>query len=310
MRARGSERGRWRRLMLEGLETRALLAGNVSASLIGGTLFIRGDNAGNGVHVIQVTDGLYAVTGLDQGGDATRINGVENDTVEFSGVLNINIDSRKGDDAVAVGAEGLAIDALVEECFELDLGLDSTEGGSLEALSLVINTGDGDDVVAVIGEFLTAAIFTGNHDDSVAIGDSAFLSLVIDTGNGFDGVCIEDFDARVLSVSTGNHSDFVDISDADIGTLSIITGAAGDDVSVVNVGVDFAASVLTGGGDDFIEIFEFEIGLGLTVIAEGGLDDVNIADGDSGGSLIIQTGSDADDVAVSNIGVAGAIVVG
>src|SRR5438132_14412100 len=61
-----------RTLKVEQLERRAMLAGNVSVSNIGGNLFVTGDNHDNAVLIQEVDDGdgkasthAYAVTGFN-----------------------------------------------------------------------------------------------------------------------------------------------------------------------------------------------------------------------------------------------------
>ena len=57
-------------MSLENLESRHLLAGNVSIVLSGGTLFVKGDNAANDLQW-DVEDSQIIVTGRD----GTQING-------------------------------------------------------------------------------------------------------------------------------------------------------------------------------------------------------------------------------------------
>src|SRR5262245_61795686 len=81
-----------RRLAVESLEQRAMLAGNVDVFVAGGNLFVRGNNADNFVLIQEIDDGdeketthAYLVTGLDFdasalpnppfGGGETSING-------------------------------------------------------------------------------------------------------------------------------------------------------------------------------------------------------------------------------------------
>src|SRR5688572_29531503 len=48
-----------RKLGVEGLERRSMLAGNIHAEVNGGVLVITGDDAGNGVSVQQLGEGKY-----------------------------------------------------------------------------------------------------------------------------------------------------------------------------------------------------------------------------------------------------------
>src|SRR6476620_1449230 len=56
-----------RRFLVEGLEPRCLLAGNVNVFVSGGSLFVQGDGGDNAVLIQQEGDGVYSVTGLNFG---------------------------------------------------------------------------------------------------------------------------------------------------------------------------------------------------------------------------------------------------
>ena len=129
---------RQRRLAVERLESRALLAGNVNVFVSGGSLFVRGDNADNLVLIQQTGDGQYTVTGLDYGAAGfadppfsagpTSING-QFETQTFSGVTgDFIIDLKKGDDGLGIGN---SIDDLATLAAECDFGFafGSGEGG-------------------------------------------------------------------------------------------------------------------------------------------------------------------------------------
>src|SRR5262249_16865044 len=104
-----------RRFVVEGLEPRCLLAGNVNVFLPGGSLFVQGDANDNAVLIQQEGDGVYSVTGLDfadintdglnVNDGPTSINGDDSgDPVLFSGVKNdINVDLKGGNDGLAIG---------------------------------------------------------------------------------------------------------------------------------------------------------------------------------------------------------------
>ena len=129
-RAIGSGSGSGRRILaVESLERRAMLAGNVTASVVGGNLIIRGDDAGNGVLVQQEAGtGNYSVTGFDFAGSTTKINGTADGTAHLHGVTgNIDIDLKKGNDALGVGNDAQALATAAEEC-GFGLGLTFTSG--------------------------------------------------------------------------------------------------------------------------------------------------------------------------------------
>jgi hypothetical protein len=309
-----------RRMAVESLESRAMLAGNVFVSVAGNNLLIRGDSGGNGVLLSQVGSGEYAVTGIDWAGSATRINGSANATLYFGGVTgDIIIDMQKGDDALGIGNDPEALRQLAIEC-GIDVGLGDGWGTTPTSMSqgiafiaprnLIINTGDGADGVALIANVRQSAIInTGNQDDAVAIGDSSFGNdLIAVTGNGADHLCIGaasigDF----LDVQTGNQNDFVSIGPGslgfaaapiDMGSLSagharIVTGNGDDSVGMLNFHVDRELVIDTGSGNDNAFLQFFSVG-GQVVVATGiGNDEAHLSDF-SAGDVVVDTGAGND----------------
>src|SRR5262245_49529642 len=133
-----------RRLAVEQLERRSMLAGNVNAFVDGGgNLIVRGNNSDNAVLIQQVDDGEYVVIGLDfddfaslpdfdfQSGPTNISGGVEleEDVHLFTGVTgNIDVDLKKGDDILAVGNSTEDLDQLGLECLGLAFGSGSGSG--------------------------------------------------------------------------------------------------------------------------------------------------------------------------------------
>ncbi len=116
-------KARLRRLFLEPLEQRYLLAGNVTASLVAGDLVVLGDEADNGFTVEQLvappdpTGGGGGSGGVLITPDATTsLNGLPpGQPWKTDGVVsNVHIDVRGGQDQVqVVGAEGAVLDNLI-----------------------------------------------------------------------------------------------------------------------------------------------------------------------------------------------------
>src|SRR5262245_27198229 len=94
-----------RRLGLENLESRQLLAGDVTVSVSGGDLTITGDGAANGVLMFQLGDGQYRIAGVRQVGAATRIR-LGNSTASYQTVTGVTddvvINLQGGNDRVTV----------------------------------------------------------------------------------------------------------------------------------------------------------------------------------------------------------------
>src|SRR5688500_4041701 len=91
-----------RRLLLECLHDRRMLAGDVTASEVNGDLIIMGDAAANGVYVSDEGDGNFAVHGIDLGGSPTTINGAAGpETFAITG--DVIVDLFDGDDKFGLG---------------------------------------------------------------------------------------------------------------------------------------------------------------------------------------------------------------
>src|SRR5262249_52993854 len=87
------------RLRSELLEARELLAGDVSASVVRGTLTLTGDNRDNFVEIFGTgTPGQFVVEGFtDNQGVNTTINH-HTGQLTFNGVTNISVSLKGGDD--------------------------------------------------------------------------------------------------------------------------------------------------------------------------------------------------------------------
>lgn len=301
-----------RRMSVEQLEGRSLLAGVVSAFVSGGSLFIQGDNTDNAVIVQDQGDGNYTVTGFDFGdipelagfkAGPTTINGgqdVGGGTKLFTGVTNdINIDLKKGNDALAIGNSVDELQGLAEQAF----GIGSGMGGGSSSVSpneividdslfqvprnLIVNTGDGNDYVVVNANVGSAnfggvaSINTGNGNDGVAFGrpfasdapsiseESAQLNEVFD-GNAYV--------ANSLVILTGNGDDDVSVTRTTVqNQLNVQTGAGNDEFRADQFAAGNAV-VTSAAGDDFISLVFFALDSVLVVDTGAGGDDLTVAD--------------------------------
>jgi hypothetical protein len=320
----------YRRMAVEHLERRSMLAGNVTAFVDGGNLIVRGDNRDNGVLISQTGDGKYAVTGFDFGSGATNINGSADGTLLFTGVTgDINVDLRKGNDALGIGNSPEDLEALAENCgFGVGLGIGSGSGdGSGSASSpgneaiiaqqfegdklivprnLIVVTGDGSDGVSVIADVEGfALITTGNGNDGVAVGnvgessDSHFGDdLIILTGNGNDDACatlvtVHDH----LNIQTGNGDDVVSAIGFDAGHALVITGNGSDGVTLSQFDTDREVVVDTGNGNDAAFLSNFSSGQGFGPNEQSGA-----------GFITVVTGNGNDEAELSNFEADGVVV--
>src|SRR5690348_6679077 len=86
----------------ERLENRALLAGNVTAAVVAGTLNLTGDASGNALLVVQTASNTWRVQGL-----GTTING-GNTAFLASGVTDITADLMDGNNFIRVAGGSLS----------------------------------------------------------------------------------------------------------------------------------------------------------------------------------------------------------
>jgi len=285
-----------RRFLVEDLEPRCLLAGNVNVFVSGGTLFVQGDNADNAVLIQQEGEGVYSVTPLDfadleltnEGFDAgpTTINGdeetVQGEPLIFTGVKNdINVDLRGGNDGLGIGNDVEALNELALDCF--DIGFIPDDGGGSVSIgiepnqvgqfavprNLIVNLGEGDDFTAIsanVGTFNpngttkkggVAIINAGNGTNGVAFGNGTLSDdLLIFGGNGNDNACVSNVFVR------------------DLLTVQLGNGNE-NDVDIVGFSAGHAV-VTTGNGDDQVRMAEFDLSRELVVSTGSGDDQVDI----------------------------------
>lgn len=153
---------RFRPLLLT-LESRTNPAGNVTAEVINGTLFVDGDAGANSI-VIAGT-GWRSVC-ISSGDGSTTINGLSPDQAPLIGGITRGIVVRTGD-----GEDTVVLDTVLNRNY------------------IGVFTGGGEDVVELVGVNLRGwgEIVTGDADDLVRVTNSTFRkTLVVDLGAGDD----------------------------------------------------------------------------------------------------------------------------
>ncbi|MCA9031954.1 MAG: peptidylprolyl isomerase, partial [Planctomycetaceae bacterium] len=175
----------------ETLETRTLLSGNVSASILNGNLYLNGDSAANELEVVE-SNGDLVVSGLN----STTINNstsfvLTSGGTTFGGMVFVGLGN--GDDSLQIntGAE-LSSDVYVNDLFgRTSIGINgATIGGDLN-----IVTGKGDDLVSLDGATVGGSLrfFAGRGHNLLSISNSTIggnLLMIADRGE--DDVVIED----------------------------------------------------------------------------------------------------------------------
>jgi hypothetical protein len=247
-----AHRGNVRRFEFEVLEDRRLLAGDVTAVKIGATLFITGDDASNAIEVRAANsatpgDGKVLVTGLVDTDPAslqpTSVNGVLLISQPFSGIQNLAIDMRGGNDSVDIEAP-------------------------LTLKDLAAKMGAGSDLFGINGlDSATLVTFKGNTK--------------IDAGDGPDGVQI-DF-AKLggrLEVALGNGDSsglpqvvqFVAVTSSTVGGAAKLSGGNDPDSFTFNSdNFNSSLEIRAGDGADSANVFGFTVKGCLTVdLGDGG----------------------------------------
>ncbi|WP_254507641.1 hypothetical protein [Anatilimnocola floriformis] len=145
-----------RSLFLEGLEGRAVLAGNVWAAAIGGNLMIQGDAADNGLHLQTMSDGSVQLSGVNAGGSATTINGSSAPFVASDVQFLTRVALGNGNDNLTVDGQASA----------------STTANANQ--QLLIQTGSGADTVsAKVANEANLHLLGSTTDDNISVNSTA-----------------------------------------------------------------------------------------------------------------------------------------
>jgi hypothetical protein len=276
---KNSRTARTRKLSVETLERREVFAGNITTTLIGGTLRLIGDNQAN-VAVLTAGPGGNQVTLT---GTATQIDGVLAPKT-FDNVRNIVVELRGGDDSFAVGATITSADPLALIGTPLTLtGTLSIKGengddqiGVLVAgtVSTSIDGGFGDDQIgARLSTTRTTFDVTGGSgagEDQIFLGKITAADLTVNGDAGIDEIDFINSTANRVTVKGGDETDLIFVSNVDPRTSLIVDGEGGDDLLQVD-NVDTVLMTVWGrDGDDNIAIDNANITTTLKVdVGEG-----------------------------------------
>jgi VCBS repeat-containing protein len=208
-----THRLRERFLKFEPLESRAMLAGNITAFVSGGTLHLRGDSEDNEITIEQSASRSFTVSSRD---GSTTINGQSE--VTFTRVRkDLNISMGNGDDVVELlGSEDDPLWVVNRLRVTTGNGDDQVLLSDVRALRLNIDTGSGNDTVNMgdggnaTGVYVTkeSVIHTGSGDDTLDISNSTFNRiLVADMGGGTDETSVQGSVFKKTSYLRGNSGD-------------------------------------------------------------------------------------------------------
>ena len=241
------------RLRFEGLESRLLMAGDMSVQLLGQTLYVTGDNDANQIEIAEDNAGNLVVTGLD----GETFTGTP--SVPASGVRSLVVRLEKGADEVTVR------DANIPYAITILGGHGQnhiTVGTAADPVSVgndltIVTTGGHDTIeIANVDVGRNIVVLSGHGDDDVLVEDSSVSgSLSANLGNGandleLDGVNI----ARGVAVSTGTSNDSIQLNDVDVGLDASIATDRGADTLTVNGLAVRRLAVSTGQGADDVTL--------------------------------------------------------
>jgi len=260
-----------------------MLSGNIIATLIGGDLWIEGDELDNDIELDVIDNQVFLV-----GNNNTTINGSDNPFL--------------------VSADDTSVDRLFAS---LEDGNDQfvTNSGVQLTDSALILTGDGNDTVGLDGLQSSdiVRVRTGSGNDSVAVNDGQVDRLYLYTGSGADLISVEgtEVDDRT-KLKTGSGDDEVVILDATLNDKVTVRTSSGDDSLVIeNTQIDDRLVVSGGSGDDFVRIEDTAIDDRTRVSLGSGDDAAQVLGTTSFASSARISGSGGDDqqeIAATTVG--------
>ena len=292
-------RSRYRPLFVEGLETRAMLAGNVTASVSNNTLFVTGDNLDNSIVIQQTGTSQFSVVGT-----GTTVNGRATAFIAFN-VRNFEIDLRGGADSLGISNNSAYLAELQAEFLG---GPEASPGISEDALTLQGY----------------ANIRSGVGDDAMAVQLNAGQNIFVDSNAGSDAVVLEGSTAVAILINsdTGNQTtdgdDFVRARDVLVTRSSLVINSfAGNDnltlsdISAVHIVVNGGVAVVNTGALDFDNITGARLDTTGDILFFGGgnIDNLNFSD-ISANFFLVVAGRAGDDVNVARLDVNASSLIG
>ena len=299
-----------RRLILEQLEPRTLLAGNVGVWVSHGDLIIRGSKRDDRIAILHLGREKYAVVGF--GGTTVERNDRPLIVRGIDG--SIATDLKGGDDLLLIGNDPQLLLEIARDFGHLAddperleaelLGLLGQAGAPQHfsaAGNVVVRSGAGNDTVTLVGDIgRELAADLGPGDNALVLVDAVIgADLAARAGRGSDAVILAGvlvvgslelnlgggrnvIDAFVLLVGasatfiTGNQDDKIDVNQAAIGENLVARLGKGD---------DYIRTTMSGGG--------IEVGGGVDIDTGAGRDEVTLR-GRVRGNASIRTGSQGD----------------
>jgi hypothetical protein len=298
-----------RGLRVEGLEERHMMAGDVTASVTARRLTITGGVEDSGI-VITGLAGQIQVTGLEQGGSETTVNGTYR--VTYKNINEIIIDMGGGDDVLVITnatlKSSLAIDMgdgediiglgqfynktefFIPNTHILESLVDKAVDPLLKPLSVTkdvtIDMGDGENILRARAVTMSKnfSLITGTDDDTLTFealgsptdadylpGIAVTLATTIATGDGDDKLKLDRFTTKNLIISGGGDHDEVELKNITVTQKTTVSGNDGHDAISLTNFTTRGLSVYGNAGDD--DVFVKNVTTTALALFDGGTGD-------------------------------------
>lgn len=276
-----------KRFYIETLETRAMLAGNITVQQNGDTLNVTGDNLDNTFTLIRDNVGQLVATGF-----GTTVNGGAV-ALNFTGINNIVVNTNGGADDAYIDNNNIALNSVTAN---LGDGDDTLHINKTSLQSLVISGGNGKDT-ALIGIGFQPNITTqAGIDAAIAAGSVGSVNnLSFDGGNDDD----QFFAARVFgganwNIALGAGNDSYATYWTSSGALNINGDGGNDSVSIGYHVSNGITNVQGGDGNDLLSVYISNFKQDAGFSGGNGFDTVAVDTNYFERSISIDTGNDAD----------------
>lgn len=297
-----------RRLALESLEGRSLLAGDVLATLSSGSLILTGDSDDNSIVITADANDPGRVT-LSSGDGTTTINGSLADQ-EFTFAVDLRASMKAGDDIVEIVGDG-GPGSVAPRDVTIDLGSSASEnefhmsGGFTVTRTLRVAATTGHDLVTLDTVAAGDLYFSlGNDGADVTINEvgttKAMTFLYGNSGgssNTFNGT---GFTAGTsLTLQTGTGTNEVHASDALVNTTALFRLQGSTDTLTLGppaVQIGNTLNIALANGDNNVALESLDV-TGATFIKNGnGASELNVTDSAFHSSLTVTNGTGANTI--------------
>jgi hypothetical protein len=289
-----------RRLEVESLENRSLLASNVTVAVTNGTLSITGDYEKNYVTVEQAGPNAFRVLATE----GTLINGSTDADQTFTGVTNdINIALKGGWDEVQIGSESAP--GRIPRNLNVDCG--DTRFDAVHLFAACGTSGRGG--YAIIRSdrlYISASVPKNLVATRVNQLDARNLKvtgdLVISGTGGDDYYVLSVIQANNLKVDTWTGTDAIRLTEKPVilGDATIDTGEGNDGIALGSLSAYNLHINLAGGNDGLQSWGQSHIYHKATILGDEGIDKVLLDGFDVDEALYVWLYSEDDRLEVKN----------